>query len=130
MTIIGNFGVTTQNIVPAFQQTGTWYDLLDNNSTINVTNANSTISLQPGEYKIYGSSPSTLGTEDNAISSFAVYPNPSNDYVQTNANVTEMTFYTMLGKKVLTYKGNFAPNHQFHIGSLPKGIYIEKERNP
>ena len=36
ITIVGNFGVTTQSINPTFQETGIWYDLLNNNNTINV----------------------------------------------------------------------------------------------
>lgn len=127
VTIIGNFGVTTQSIDPAFQQTGTWYDLLDNNATINVTNVNSTISLQPGEYKIYGSSPSTLSTEDiTTITNAAVYPNPSSDFIKTNRRVTEIALYNMLGKKILTYRGDYVENHPFYIGHLPKGMYILK----
>ncbi len=45
INIIGNFGVTTQNINPVFQKTGTWYNVLDNNTTLNVTNVNNLISL-------------------------------------------------------------------------------------
>lgn len=127
VTIIGNFGVTTQSIDPAFQQTGTWYDLLDNNTTINVTNVNSSISLQPGEYKVYGSNPSTLSSEDHDLrSNYAVYPNPTSDYIRINTNVSDVTLFNLLGKKVLSFKGNYEKDHPFYIGSLPKGIYILK----
>ncbi|MCB0460958.1 MAG: alpha-amylase, partial [Flavobacteriaceae bacterium] len=76
VTIIGNFGVTTQSINPTFQQTGTWYDLLNNNASISVTNTNSLISLQPGEFKIYGSGQVTLAIDEEFLSRFSIYPNP------------------------------------------------------
>lgn len=50
--ILGNFDVTAQNITPNFQHTGTWYHYFDN-STLNVTNTNASINLQPGEFRIY-----------------------------------------------------------------------------
>ena len=56
VNIIGNFGVSTQSIDPEFQETGIWYDLLDDNNELNVSNVNQLISLQPGEFRVYGSS--------------------------------------------------------------------------
>lgn len=126
VTIIGNFGVTTQNIIPAFQQAGTWYDLLDNNTTINVSNVNATISLEPGEFKIYGSNAVSLGIEDNSVETVTVYPNPSRDYISINESLSKITLYNVLGKKVLEYNGNFDKKHPFYIGTLAKGIYIVK----
>ena len=57
VTIIGNFGLTTQSIDPEFQETGTWYNLMDRNIPMEVTNVSSAISLSPGEFKIYGNNP-------------------------------------------------------------------------
>jgi len=57
VTIIGNFGLTTQSINPEFQETGTWYNLLNRNIPVDVSNVSSTISLAPGEFKIYGNNP-------------------------------------------------------------------------
>jgi glycosidase len=126
VTIIGNFGVTTQSINPSFQQTGTWYDLLNNNTTISVTNVNNTISLQPGEYKIYGSSAVSLSTEDNSISDFTVYPNPVQNVLKINSNTTRVIIYDVMGKKVVEYKGDFNANHPFSTAALNQGIYILK----
>jgi glycosidase len=57
ITIIGNFGLTSQSINPEFQSTGTWYNLLDKNSPLEVTNINNVISLEPGTFIIYGDKP-------------------------------------------------------------------------
>ena len=58
VTIVGNFGVTSQEIVPDFQESGTWYNLLNNNEPLEVTNTTSTIALQPGEFIVFADNPS------------------------------------------------------------------------
>lgn len=65
VTIIGNFGVTAQNINPAFQQTGVWYNFLNGNLKHIVTNTTATINLQPGEFRIYGDQPTALLPNNN-----------------------------------------------------------------
>ncbi|WP_339917221.1 alpha-amylase family glycosyl hydrolase [Yeosuana marina] len=57
VTIIGNFGLTTQNINPVFQETGTWYNLLNKNTPYDVSSTSSVIELAPGEFKVYGNNP-------------------------------------------------------------------------
>ena len=54
ITIIGNFGITAQNITPNFQQTGTWYNLLDRNMPMDVTSITASITLKAGEFMIFG----------------------------------------------------------------------------
>ena len=65
VTIIGNFGVETQQINPAFQETGVWYEFLENNLKYVVTDVNKVITLAPGEYRIFGNNPSSLFPNDN-----------------------------------------------------------------
>ncbi|HMC01125.1 MAG TPA: T9SS type A sorting domain-containing protein, partial [Flavobacteriaceae bacterium] len=57
VTVIANFDVTTQSINPIFSVTGTWYDILNNNTPFDVSSSSSTISLEPGEYRVYGTQP-------------------------------------------------------------------------
>ena len=126
VTIIGNFGVTTQNINPTFQQTGTWYDLLNDNSTISVTNTSAIISLQPGEFKIYGTSAVTLNTNDVNSEFISIYPNPITRKFQINSKTNNIIIYDLLGKKTLEFKGKFEKNHSFSIDNLKAGLYILK----
>jgi pullulanase/glycogen debranching enzyme len=128
ITIIGNFGVTTQSINPAFQQTGTWYNLLDNNTTITVTDVNATITLQPGEFKIYGSNQATLSLDDqfNDSGKLTIYPNPTKNQFQINAQSNQVVIFDLLGKKVAEFKGEFETNESFSIQHLKNGIYIVK----
>lgn len=57
VTVIANFDMVDKTVVPNFSGTGTWYSLLDNNTPLEVTNVSSSISLAPGEYRVYGTQP-------------------------------------------------------------------------
>ncbi|WP_299621176.1 alpha-amylase family glycosyl hydrolase [uncultured Tenacibaculum sp.] len=131
VTIIGNFGVTAQAINPSFQQTGTWYDLLDETKTIDVTNATATLALQPGEFRIFGSSAVTLSNEDIVDNEdiLRVYPNPSKDYFSVNKDVEDIKVYNISGKEVLFFKGNYQKNHKFSLQQLSQGLYFVKGKN-
>ena len=86
VTVIGNFDVNPIDINPNFQQTGTWYEFFTRQA-IEVTDVNATISLQPGEYRLY----STVELPDHGINVSSedlllpdqgnldvnVFPNPS-----------------------------------------------------
>ncbi len=125
VTIIGNFGVTTQSINPEFQQTGTWYDLLNNNTTINVTNVDAMISLQPGEFKIYGSSQVTLAVGDVNLSDLVtIYPNPVKDAFKINSEATKVAVYDISGRLIKTFKGNFDKNKSYTISDLKPALYL------
>ena len=50
VVVLANFTLSSQNIIPYFPYTGTWYNLMDN-STLNVTNTTSPVTLNPGEFK-------------------------------------------------------------------------------
>ncbi|MFP2995749.1 alpha-amylase family glycosyl hydrolase [Spongiivirga sp. MCCC 1A20706] len=60
VTVIGNFGITAQEINPNFQETGVWYEFLKFNKKTTISNTQATITLQPGEFRIYGDQPSLL----------------------------------------------------------------------
>ena len=126
VTIIGNFGVTTQSINPTFQQTGTWYDLLNDNASITVTNTSATISLQPGEFKIYGNSQVILAVENIDIDAFTIYPNPVKGTFKINKSAKKVDIYDMLGRKVKSFTGNFNIDKVYDISILKSSIYIVK----
>ncbi len=126
INVIGNFGLTTQNINPLFQETGTWYDLLNDNSEINVTNVNSLISLEPGEFRVYANNSASLSNENFFLEEdFTVFPNPSKEFISVNVFVKELNLYTITGKKILEYSGAFRKNYQFKFNkNLNTGIYL------
>jgi pullulanase/glycogen debranching enzyme len=128
VTIIGNFGVTTQSINPNFQQTGNWFSLLEDNAAINVTNVNSTISLAPGEFKVYGNSAATLSNDDTFFNDAKIvaYPNPSDTYFKINTETNHVLIFDLNGKKVKEFKGNFKADASFSTQNLDSGIYFVK----
>ncbi|MEE9407731.1 MAG: alpha-amylase family glycosyl hydrolase [Polaribacter sp.] len=133
MVIIGNFGVTTQNINPTFQQTGTWYDVLNDNQTITVTNTNSLISLAPGEFKVYGNKPTTLSNKGIALDKkkLYLYPNPTSSSFILSKEVQEVSVFDITGKQVKQFTKNVLKNNIYLVTDLNKGIYFVriKENN-
>ena len=85
VNILGNFGITSSTINPAFPQTGKWYEYFTGDS-VSVVNVNDLINLLPGEYRLYttkklASPKILLGIKDNLLPRkeqfVTVYPNPS-----------------------------------------------------
>jgi hypothetical protein len=130
INIIGNFGITTQNINPVFQKTGTWYDVLNNNQTINVSNTNSLISLAPGEFKIYANTAATLSNDDLFLNDdIVVYPNPVRSSFKVNIATNNIIIYDVNGKKTKEFSGDFNANSSFSVKGIKKGFYLLKASN-
>ncbi len=133
VVIIGNFSVTTQSITPYFQQTGTWYNLLEDNATITVTNTTATISLAPGEFKVYANKPATLSTDDNFLddSTLQLYPNPTSSSFTLSQEVQEVSLFDVTGKQLKKFTKNIIKNNTYSVIDLNKGIYfiLIKDKN-
>jgi len=126
VVIIGNFGVTTQSISPFFQQTGTWYNLLEDNTTITVTNTTASISLAPGEFKVYANKPATLSNEDITLekNSIQLYPNPTSNSFSLSKEIQEVHVFDITGKQVKKFTKNVIRKNSYFIIDLNKGIYF------
>ncbi|APY11414.1 alpha-amylase [Seonamhaeicola sp. S2-3] len=132
VVIVANFETTTQSIVPNFPYTGIWYDLMDEtgNTSINITNTGQAISLDAGEFKIYGNQTASLSTEDKIFETgLMVYPNPTRNEFKINKEVISVSIYNLTGKQILTYKGDFEKGYAFNISNLPPSIYLVKVKN-
>jgi glycosidase len=127
ITIIGNFGVIAQNINPTFQTSGTWYNLLEDNKHITVSDVNSLISLAPGAFKVFGNKPASLSTKELFLEKELIaYPNPTSNNFKLNRNSTHLVVFDAQGRKVKEFTGNFNTSAVFSIKSLEKGIYFIK----
>ncbi len=125
VTIVGNFSLSNQNINPVFQETGTWYDLLNDNEELEVTNTNNLINLDPGEFKVYGNKPASLSTDELFLeNTIYLYPNPTEDAFKISTNTSNIIIYDSNGKKIKEFKGSFEKNHLFSITDLKKGVYL------
>jgi hypothetical protein len=141
-TILGNFDLVEDNIVPAFQHTGTWYDYLSGKS-IEVTDVNAAITLPPGGYRIFTDveletpdiPPVTIvyPTIEQNIG-IILYPNPATDELNILTSVTgniKFEVYNLSGQ--LMHRSNFYSEsnipQQINL-SLNTGIYIYKIFTP
>ena len=82
--VLANFKTTASVVTPNFPSTGMWYNLM-NNTSFNVSSPTQTVTLQPGEFRIFGNQPAeTLGTNDLIIKEdfdFKVLNNPVQDQI-------------------------------------------------
>lgn len=129
VTIIGNFSVTTKSINPEFQETGSWFNML-NGSSINVTNATAPISLAPGDFKVYANEESKLNVEKTeALSSLSMYPNPASQFIGFSKPVDQVTIYTISGQAIKSTDLDQNQVNTVNISQLLSGIYLVKASN-
>ena len=129
VVVLTNFDVNTQNVIPNFPYTGTWYNLMDN-SAVEVTSTTATIAIEAGGFRIYGNKPSTLGTNTFEVNSeIYLYPNPASNYCTLNIATSKVEIYSISGQLVKSFNVNQTKENQFPINDLNKGMYIVKALN-
>ena len=134
--IVGNFGLFSANPALEFQKTGTWYDLLGQ-QTINVTSTPQTVTLASGEFKIY--STQNLGNMVTAVpivkqqEDFEMSPNPATDYLKviSSTGSKHISIYTLTGAKAKEFQLSGIPGveNNLFIGDLHSGIYLLKTQD-
>lgn len=124
--ILANFNVTTQVIDTNFPTNGNWVDLID--PTGNSTYSASSITLQPGEFKIFGNQKATLSTNEISLekSVIEMYSNPTSSIFSLSKDVVEVSVYDVTGKKVKNFNKNDIKNNTYSVNHLNKGIYFTK----
>ena len=129
--IVGNFGLTNINTIPFFQEPGSWYDLMTE-APLQVNNVNMSISLAPGEFKMFGNELVTLSNEDfNAIEiDLKLYPNPASNYFSLNQAVNQLEIYNVTGQLVKRFDDDFQVNHRFNVEELKTGLYFVRAISP
>lgn len=128
--ILANFDVSVQNVATGFPYTGTWYNLMDNTS-INVTNVTSTISIPAGEFRIYGNKVAALAIAnfENKENSIYLYPNPVEDYFTLNSDIAKVEIYSITGQLMKSFKTNKNATFQYGVSDFGQGIYVVKAYN-
>jgi 1,4-alpha-glucan branching enzyme len=138
--VIGNFDVQTATATPQFQHTGWWYEFFSGDS-LNVTDMNMALQLQPAEYRLYTSvnvvginevDPDTFGSDNKLILS----PNPADSHLNISFKLNEsahvsFNLYNLQGLKVATiHEGSFKRGRQsiaYELPAhLPSGLYVVK----
>lgn len=131
ITVLGNFGVTEQSIIPAFQHTGTWYEFYTG-TQVQITDINAAISLNPGEYRLYSDKQLPTFAElitsvspVKAVQSISGYPNPVKDKFQIEGNETidEIDVLNVNGQLINKFTPN-TNNYLVDFNSCKSGLYI------
>ncbi len=124
VVILANFDVVTQDVIPDFPYTGTWYDLMDN-STISVTSTTSPISLQAGEFRIFGNKEAQLSQTDFTLSqTIDLYPNPASSNFSLSMNSQFVQIFSVTGELVRTFKGDFSADTMFSVEGIQPALYF------
>jgi len=135
-----NIDVNASSAIPAFQHTGMWYEYFTGDS-LNVTNVNASIPLQPGEYRVYTDVPlpkpyitSVASIEDleNPSFDFSVFPVPfesdltikliSQDFQSLEVQVFDAQGILLKSQRTMAMVGA----NEVHLNSLilPSGTYL------
>lgn len=129
VVVITNFSVVAQNVNPSFPYTGTWYDLMDN-STIQVSNVTATITVPPGQFRIFGNQAGLLNIDTfDVLADVVIAPNPAQDYFSVNATLNKVEIYSVTGQLVKSFNNEFAQETRFDISDLSKGMYMVRITN-
>jgi 1,4-alpha-glucan branching enzyme len=120
-----NFDITSKNVSVSFPHTGTWYDYYKESEPLSVATAPKSITLLPGEFKLFTDVPlhelPPVGTESEALSSVKLYPNPATrTFKIVGADQCRLELFDVRGEgKILKTAGEL-----YDISSLANGLYF------
>lgn len=139
--IVGNFGVTSAAINGVFPRTGTWHDYFAQES-ININNINATYSLDPGEFRVFlstpiepmaGQLPTSLNDREVARLQLSVSPNPSAGDLNVSFQLPSSSTVTidlmdasgrMVSRMFQGHLGSGVQNLPLKIKEQPSGLYF------
>lgn len=131
VVVLANFTTASQNIVPDFPYTGTWVNLMDNNS-LTVSSVKAPITIEAGGFRIFGNS-AALATDEVVGSknqvSLKLTQNPvtnGNANIRyTNAQNGTIAIYDLAGTLVKTVKATKDNGEDsISVQGLTAGIYL------
>lgn len=131
ITLIGNFGMADQTIVPNFQHTGTWYEFFSGNE-LAVSDVNASILLKAGEYRLYSDKKlpafkdlATSISEKTTYSTLRIYPNPATDQIQIESKemIRSVELFSIDGKNIKKTNTN-TNNLNIRLDELRPGMYF------
>ncbi len=130
IVVLANYTTAAQNVVPYFPYTGQWQNLMDT-TVSNVTSTTATITLQPGEFRIFGNYTGSLSTFDENAAfklSLQIADNPVKNnmakLIYHKAKNGEIRIYDMSGKKLDSFKlKNEDGTYELKI-NYPPGTYL------
>jgi len=130
VVVVANFTTTAQTVTPNFPYAGTWYNLMDNTSMS--ASASTTVTLQPGEFRIYGNQ-TALATDETKIdvnkTSLQIVQNPATDGLlkirYNKAKNGQINIYDLNGKLVKSFGLKSAKGDEtFSLNGIGTGNYL------
>lgn len=146
VSVIGNFGVTSASTNITFSRTGNWFDYFTG-TTRSVQSTTESISLEPGEFRIYTSAllptpevgittdiEDELRTDLPSVTALTGnYPNPFNPmtvigYQLSEGVNTSVRVYDLLGREVAVLVNGFQSPGRYEVSfnamNLSSGVYL------
>ncbi|TDP58674.1 alpha-amylase family glycosyl hydrolase [Flavobacterium dankookense] len=122
--VLTNFSDNTYNAPGGFPFTGNWVNLMDN-SVVNVSSQNQSVSIEPGGYRVFGNQQSTLNTNAVQQNSISIYPNPAKNSFTLNGEISKAEIYSITGQLVKSFTAN-SSEYQYDISDINPGVYLVK----
>jgi glycosidase len=131
ITLVGNFGLIDQAMLPEFQHTGTWYEFFSG-KVLSVTDLNASLLLKAGEFALYSDKklpefkgPSTASPEKLGNTGIRVFPNPVTDwlYVEGMELIQQIELISADGSVVRRYQPKTI-TCSLNINDLNPGLFI------
>jgi isoamylase len=130
IVVLANYSTAVQNVVPYFPYTGQWQNLMDN-SVLNIASTTAPITLQPGDFRIFGNYAGSLSTADENTSnilSLQVADNPVKNgmakLIYHKAKNAEVSIYDLSGKKLDSFKLKNEDGIYNLKADYPAGTYL------
>ena len=131
--VLGNFGVISTNVSPAFPKAGIWYDYITGDS-LTVTDPNGNLIFKAGEYRLYMTErillPTALDSKKQEPFSVIVAPNPVKDMAKIlisyagSENIEIRDFSLLGGESGKVFSGRISSNVEVPWTPKTKGIHI------
>lgn len=129
--IVGNFDVLQQSVDPSFSTSGWWYSYFEGDS-MEVSNLNEAIPLEPGQFRIYTtkklSAPEITARtieHESGMATFQVYPNPFSDWLQIEALPEKSRLRVIQSSGQVVDEMELHENqNQVDLSSLSPGLYL------
>ncbi len=137
VAVLGNFNVINQTFNPKFQHTGTWYEYFSG-ETLQVNDVNASVTLAPGEYRIYTDvevTPPDQVTSSEEVEKdgvdWSISPNPSagGAYLSLDleqAQQVQINVFDLHGKAVASLDLGEMPmgGQRIELPVLSPGMYL------
>ena len=137
ITLLGNFGLINQTMVPGFQHTGTWYEFFSGKE-LSVTDLNLNLLLNAGQFVLYSDKklpefkgPATTSSDQLNNTGIRVFPNPATDRLNVEAQemIQQIELISADGRLIRKLQPN-TTSFTFDLKGFVSGLYILRIETP